>query len=245
MDETVKNLSARQIQILKAIIDEYINTADAVGSSTLEKKYNLGVSPATIRNEMARLTTMKLLKQPHTSSGRVPTPSALKYYVENLMKQKPLSVAEEVAVKERVWDYRQKSDKLLHEATRTLADKTHALALSVTDQGDLFYAGAGNILEMPEFYDFELTHNLFSTLDSFDYWWSVLSSHEDPFYIILGEELTGAPVLSQCGFVYMKFSTPHTKGAIGVVGPSRLNYPMIIPNVRYVGNLIAELSSSW
>ena len=74
----IPNLSERQIQILKAIIEEYIATAEPVGSETLDKKYNLGISPATIRNEMVRLTTMRLLNQSHTSGGRAPTPDALK-----------------------------------------------------------------------------------------------------------------------------------------------------------------------
>src|SRR4030043_1881984 len=85
MDE-VKDLTQRQIQILKAVIEEYIATAEPVGSETLDKKYNLGVSPATIRNEMVRLTDMKLLSQPHTSSGRSPTPEAMRFYVEHLMR---------------------------------------------------------------------------------------------------------------------------------------------------------------
>ncbi|OGG01366.1 hypothetical protein A2Z33_02345 [Candidatus Gottesmanbacteria bacterium RBG_16_52_11] len=241
----INELSSRQIQILKAIIEEYITTAEAVGSETLEKKYSLGVSPATIRNEMVRLTNMNYLKQPHTSSGRTPTPQALKYYVETLMKPKDLSVSEEVAVKESIWDYRQQVDKLLREATRTLAEKTHVLALTSTSTGDLYYAGAANILDMPEFYDFELTHNLFATLDKFDFWWNLIASHDSPFDILLGDELSRQSSLSRCGYIFAKFRTPHLSGAVGVVGPSRLNYPYVIPLVRYMGNLIGELGSAW
>ena len=72
--ETTFDLTPRQVTILKAIIEEFITTAEGVGSETLDKKYNLGVSPATIRNEMVRLSDMKLLKQSHTSAGRAPTP---------------------------------------------------------------------------------------------------------------------------------------------------------------------------
>lgn len=238
------NLTDRQIQILKAIIEEYIASAEAVGSETLDKKYSLGVSPATIRNEMVRLTDMKLLQQPHTSAGRSPTPAAMRYYVDHLMKPKDLSVAEEVAVKEKVWDYRQEVDKLLREATKTLADRTKALAITATNDGDLYYAGAAHILDMPEFFDYDLTHELFGTLDRFDYWWKLLEGHEDPFDILLGEEL-GPKSLSRCGFIYTKFASPHVSGAIGVVGPSRLNYPTIIPVVRYMGGLIDEFAESW
>lgn len=244
MDST-QNLTQRQISVLKAIIEEYINSAEPVGSETLEKKYNFDVSPATIRNEMVRLTEMGLLKQPHASAGRSPTPIALKYYVDNLMKTKDMSVAEEVAVKEKIWDYRQEVDKLLREATKTLAEKTKALALTATNEGDLYYAGTANILEMPEFYDYELTHDLLASLDQFDYWWNVLAAHEDPFYILVGEGPMSRGALSQCSFVYHKFSTPHVSGAIGVVGPSRLNFPAVIPVVRYMGGLIRQLASSW
>lgn len=241
--DPIADLTPRQIQILKAIIDEYIATAEDVGSETLEKKYNLGVSPATIRNEMARLTELGMLKQPHTSAGRSPTPVALKYYVDQLMKTKDLSVAEEVAVKEKIWNYRQEIDKLLREATKALAEKTRALAITATNEGDLYYAGAANILEMPEFFDYQLTHELLGTLDEYGFWWNVLESHADPFSILVGEDLSRG-ALMQCGFVYHKFKTPHVSGAIGVIGPSRLNYPYVIPIVRYVGDLIDEFASS-
>jgi len=243
--ENISQLTQRQIQILKAVIEEYIATAEAVGSETLEKKYNLVVSPATIRNEMVRLTEMGLLHQPHTSAGRAPTPVALRYYVDNLMKTRDMSVAEEVAVKEKIWDYRQEVDKLLREATKTLAEKTKALALTATKDGDLYYAGAANILDMPEFFDYELTHSLLTELDHYDFWWNILEAQTDPFDILFGDEIQQRGLLSRCGFVYAKFETPHVSGAIGVVGPSRLNYPTVIPVVRYLGGLIDELASSW
>lgn len=243
--DIAKDITPRQVSILKAIIEEYIATAQPVGSETLDKKYNLGVSPATIRNEMVRMTEMKLLTQPHTSSGRSPTPEALRFYVDVLMKPKDLSVTEEMSVKEKIWDYRQEMDKVLREATKALAEKTKTLAITATDQGDLYYAGAGNILDMPEFFDYELTHSLFDRVEQFDFWWKLLSSQEDPIDVLLGEEFIEKGALSQCGFVYNKFSTPHVKGAIGVIGPFRLNYPVIVPMVRYMGSLIGEMGTNW
>jgi len=243
--EQVHNLTERQIQILKAVIEEYIGTAEPVGSETLDKKYNLGVSPATIRNEMVRLTDMKLLRQQHTSGGRSPTPTAMKYYVDHLMKSKDMSVADEVAVKDKIWDYRQEVDKLLREATKALAEKTKTLALTATKDGDLYYSGAANILSMPEFYDYELTYHLLETLDNFGFWWDLLERSADPFAILLGEEIGQKGGISECGIVYYKFSTPHVSGAIGIVGPSRINYPQVVPVVRYMGGLIGELAGNW
>lgn len=243
--DAVDQLTPRQIIILKAIIDEYITTAEPVGSETLEKKYSLGVSPATIRNEMVRLTQMGMLSQPHASAGRSPTPAALQFYVDKLMKSKEMSVAEEASVKEKVWDYRQEMDKFLRESTKALASKTRALAFTATDDGDLYYAGAANILDMPEFYDYELTHHLLQALDQADFWWGVVSHGSDPFDVLIGDPLGKRGFLDQCSVIYYRFETPKLNGAVGVVGPSRLNYPSILPVVRYVGSLIGELGNRW
>ena len=78
------SLDKRKVKILKAIISSYIDNAEAVGSRTISKKYELGVSPATIRNEMSDLEEMGFLIQPHASSGRIPTDKAYRYYVDDL-----------------------------------------------------------------------------------------------------------------------------------------------------------------
>ena len=240
------DISQRQTAILKAMIDEYISTAEPVGSETLDKKYNLGVSPATIRNEMVRLTDNKFLKQPHTSAGRVPTPMALKFYIQNLMKQKSMSVSDEVSVKEKIWDYRQKTSQLLREATKALAEKTHTLALSTTSDGDVYYAGTAYLLDTLEFYDMIMTKNLLTALDQYGFWSSIFGHEvaDAPFYVIFGEELK-EHYLNNCGMVYAAIKTPKLQCTIGIVGPSRLNYPYVIPVVSYFGTLISGISKAW
>jgi heat-inducible transcriptional repressor len=240
-------LSDRQLQILKAIIEEYIETAEPVASETLDKKYNLGVSPATIRNEMVRLTTSGFLKQPHTSAGRAPTPHAMKLYVEKLMKPRELSVADEVSVKQKIWDYRAKMDRALKEATKTLAHETGTMSIAATDDGDMYSAGIGNILDMPEFYDIDITKHLLQTLDEYDYWWGIMESFAqsvDPLEVFLGEDLRRKYLMS-CGGIFVHFASDKHSGAIGVVGPTRLNYSRIVPVVRYMGNLISEIAKQW
>lgn len=237
------NLTNRQIQILKAVIEEYIETALPVGSETLDKKFNLGISPATIRNEMVRLTNQGFLRQPHTSAGRTPSPTALKYYVSNLLKQKDLSVAEEVAVKEKVWDKRHELDKLLKEATAVVAQRTKSLSLITTEEGDIYFAGASYILQIPEFYNLELTRKLFLLLDEYDYWRKLFFSQENEsdFKMIVGEEL--GQEFDSCGLVYTMFKIPgHGVGSIGVIGSNRLDYAYIIPFLHYMKGLITEIS---
>lgn len=237
------DLTERQRQILKSIIEEYMNTAEPVGSETLEKKYNLGVSPATLRNEMVRLTELGFLKKPHTSSGRTPTPIGIKLYVNELMKEQELSVAEEVAVKEKIWDYRNEFEKLIREATRGLAARTKNLALSATNGGNLYSAGTCHILEMPEFYDIDVTRTLLSLLDRSDYFEKLISKfmNDEDIHVLLGEDL-GPEIYASYGFVFRRFHAGDQEGVIGVLGPARLNYPYIIPTVRYFSDLIDEIT---
>ena len=237
-------LTARQTQILKAIIDEYIETAEPVGSQALDKKFNLGISPATIRNEMVDLTTLGYLRQPHTSAGRIPSPKAMKFYVDQLMEEKQMSLADEVKAKEEVWDSRADIDKLLEEATKALAERTRNVAVAATDEGKTWHAGYANIFANPEFSDLRDCANLFSFLDE------AQSLHElffekaisgSPIDILFGEEL-GWPGLSPVGVVATHFNIRGRNGALGVIGPIRLAYPTIIPTLRYFRKLIEEVT---
>jgi len=239
-----EGLTARQTQILKALIEEYIETAQAVGSEALDKKYNLGVSPATIRNEMVALTKLGYLRQLHTSAGRVPSPTAMKFYIDQLMEERQMSLADEVKTKEEVWDARNDLDELLNEATHALAERTKSLAIAATDEGKVWHAGYANVFANPEFSDLRTCANLFSFIEE------AQSLHElfferamsgSPIDVLFGEEL-GWPELAPMGVVATHFSARGRKGALGIIGPVRLSYPTIIPTLRYFKNLIEEVS---
>ena len=240
------DLTQRQVEILKSLIEEYIEKAEPVGSETLEKKYGLSASPATIRNEMVNLTKLGYLKKTHSSAGRMPTPAGMKFYVKQLMKEKDLSVTEETAVKESLWDYRDEEERFLRNLTRSLASKTKALAIATTANGNVYCSGYANILDMPEFFDIDVTRSLLSAVDEFESSRKFLADivGED-VQILLGDEL-GPTLQGPYGFVFMHYKTPmqHT-GEIGVLGPSRLNYTQIVPTVRYFGDLIEEIAKGW
>lgn len=236
------DLTQRQINILKNIVKDYIDTAESVGSETLEKKHDLGVSPATIRNEMAEMEKLGYLVKSHISSGRVPTSKALKLYVDELMKEKELSIAEQVEVKDKVWDLRENESKFLKEITRALAGKTRALAVSVTDEHDMFSAGYPYILEMPEFFDIDVTRNLLSILDESDLFDNIIIRIEKEFGIFLGDEFE-SEIFKPYSFVFSRFITKRNHGgSIGIVGPQRLHYDNIVPVVKYFGDLIKEVA---
>ena len=92
-------MDQRKRNVLQAVTDDYIATAEPVGSRTIARKYNLGVSPATIRNEMADLEEAGYLKQPHTSAGRIPPDLGYRYYVDSLMSPTELSVEEQMLLR--------------------------------------------------------------------------------------------------------------------------------------------------
>jgi len=117
-------LNDRTKNILKAIINSYIQTAEPVGSRTVTKRYELGLSPATVRNIMADLEEMGFLAQPHTSAGRVPTDKAYRFYIDMLLEVKSLTVVEE----HRIMNYplpREDFSHLLQETTKLLSDVSH------------------------------------------------------------------------------------------------------------------------
>lgn len=242
----MKPLSPRQISIIKAIVEEYTSTGEAVGSDTLDKKYNLGVSPATIRNEMVRLEDLGYLKQPHTSAGRVPTPVALKLYVSELMREDTLPVTEEVSVKERIWDHRKVLSELLPEATRVLSEKTGTIGFATTSDGIIYSSGYANLLNLPEFYDIDVMRQVLSIVESHSAMTSIFGRAVDtqPLHIILGDEF-GNEYLYPCAMAYIDFHAGKVSGHVGVLGPARLNYPYVFPMLRHMSSLLDEISASW
>jgi len=95
-------MDERKQRILKAIVQDYIATAEPVGSRTISKKAELGVSPATIRNEMADLEEMGLIEQPHTSAGRIPSDQGYRYYVDYLMDPMILNEEEKQNINQEI-----------------------------------------------------------------------------------------------------------------------------------------------
>lgn len=237
------DITSRQLDLLKIIIEEYIETARPVGSEMLDKKFNLGVSPATIRNEMVQLVRAGYLHQPHVSSGRIPTPKALRLYITELMREEDLSVAEEVSVKERIWDVRNQLDDLLREATRALADKTHCIGVAVTNRHRTYHAGYLHILEEPEFYDIDVTKSVFGLLEESNQLLSLLDQAQDEnaIHVLLGDDFDNQH-LYPVSIVFSDFTIGDVTGSIGVIGPSRLRFPYVIPMIRHLTRTLQEIS---
>lgn len=235
------DLSERQRQLLKAIIELYVKAGEPISSEIVEKNYNLGVSPATIRNEMVRLTDAGFLRQPHTSAGRVPTAMGFRFYINELMQERQVPIVDEVSIRQQLLDTRTQFDQMVQVATRTLAKKCCTLALAVSGS-DLYYAGAANILDIQEFYDIDVTRFVLSMFDEISTLQRVLSQAQgtDSLHVIFGEE-TDFKYLQPTSFAFVDFEAgPNNRGVIGVIGPNRLNFPVVIPYLRYIGGILSE-----
>lgn len=127
-------LDDRKKKVLKAVVNDYIESAEPVGSRTLARKYELGVSPATIRNEMADLEMLGYLKHLHTSSGRVPSSKGYRFYVDGLLPPKPVSDAEKAQI-DRWYRMRVKRvEEVFQETARIISKVTKNVSLVLAPQ---------------------------------------------------------------------------------------------------------------
>lgn len=128
------DLDARKQKILQAIIQDYISSAEPVGSRTIARKYDLGVSAATIRNEMFDLEMMGYLEQPHTSSGRIPSRKGYRFYVDCLLKPTKITDAEKQFVRAWFQDKVSSVDQIFQSTAKLLARITHNVTLVMASQ---------------------------------------------------------------------------------------------------------------
>ena len=147
-------LTERKKQILRAIVDSYIRTAEPVGSKTISQLPGMDFSPATIRNEMADLTSMGLLEQPHTSAGRVPSAAGYRLYVDELMQGYRLSMDETKTINQAMEVKMQEVDKMISQVGKLVSKMTNLPAYAVAARSsqrtvkrfDLILAEAGSFI---------------------------------------------------------------------------------------------------
>ncbi|MGZ4611446.1 MAG: heat-inducible transcriptional repressor HrcA [Actinomycetes bacterium] len=121
-------LEDRKLDVLRAIVEDYVSTHEPVGSKTLVERHNLGVSPATIRNDMAALEDEGYIAQPHTSAGRIPTDKGYRLFVDKLSSVKPLTAAERRAIQSFL-DGAVDLDDIVGRTVRLLAQLTRQVAV--------------------------------------------------------------------------------------------------------------------
>ena len=239
-------ITERQREILAQIIEEYAETAAPVGSVTMAQLF--GVSPATIRAEMARLEAMGLIAQPHTSAGRVPTDAGYRYYVNNLVSD-GAEMGEENeemgrlnrgmhAIEVRVMSQSQ-ADAAIRRAVDALVELTGNLGLA-TIGGQLYLAGISRLFTQPEFMDTGRVQAVAKLLDNLEPWLREAAPGEALNIFIGHENPIGKN--SEVSLIISRFRSPFSdRSYIGVLGPTRQNYARVMALVSHSGRMLEEI----
>lgn len=242
-------MSSRRLEILRAIVDEYVATQEPVGSKAIAERHGLGISPATIRNEMAVLEDEGLITQPHTSAGRIPTDKGYRVFVDKLATVKPLSAPERRAI-ETFLDEAHNLEQLMKRSAKLLADITKQVAvitypiIGESQSGEkLAISGTANLARSGE----DLGASLSPILEALEeqvVMLRLLDEARSTVHVRIGSEQSETN-LRTTSLVSIGYGAEASQmGAIGVLGPTRMDYAGSIAAVdavaRYVGRFIIE-----
>jgi transcriptional regulator of heat shock response len=244
--------TSRTAQILAAIVREYANSAQPVGSAEITAKYKLKVSPATIRHEMAVLEKAGYIEQPHTSAGRVPTDKGYRFFVNELMRRVEMSARDQHQLRSELLQLQQKyqdlGKELSHSLARLIANKTDQAAFALMPE-DSFSAGFSNILMQPgvDKKDLAEVSEFFENIDQRSE--SMLKKYlTGKSETLIGAELTagdskklGFPQIPKnYSMIVSKIQLPSGKeGIIGIVGPKSMRYDKNISMLDYITKLLS------
>ena len=188
------------------------------------------------------LSKQGYLEKPHVSGGRVPSPKAFRLYINELMREEELSVADEVSAKEKIWEGRNQLDKLLRDTSEALANRSKAIGLAITDDKTVFHSGYANLLEMPEFFDIQVMKRVLSIIEQTRVLEEIFERTEsyDKIQVVYGREL-GEKELEPIGLMYISVNALGHQCRLGVLGSERFNYPYLIPMMKYFKSLIEQM----
>ena len=235
-------MQERQLEILRAIVDEYVATQEPVGSKVIAERHPLGVSPATIRNDMAILEDAGLITQPHTSAGRIPTNTGYRLFVDKLAEVKPLSTAERRAIETFLASSHDREDLFIRTA-KLLAQLTKQVSvIQYPDEEKVVLAGTANLARGSAQ---ETVASIFPILEALEEQVILLRLLADAGQIVqvrIGDEQTEKSLqttsLISVGYGIEGQST----GALGIIGPTRMDYAQTMATVnavaRYIGTFL-------
>lgn len=240
------DITKRQRKILEIVVKEYIEIGEPISSHFIEKNYDLGVSPATIRNDLKRLVEADYLDQPHTSAGRIPSDKGYRYFVNKLIKMKRQLKSKQLA--DRVHKLERKMNdevKYLRELTGFLAGLSSALTYSYLEEEDLYWKeGFEEALDYPEFQNIQKVHSFLHLVKEFE------KSFEESFANNLKKEEVRIYIgkespLGNKDFSILVSRCPFSKnkeGFLAILGPKRMAYDK---NIALINSLVKLLENGY
>jgi heat-inducible transcriptional repressor len=238
-------LTKRQKEILLAIIEEYMESPDEVGSSQLIKKHDFEVSSATIRNEMVKLMDMGYLEKTHQSSGRLPTDLAFRLYINEKVNREVMNSVEMVDVRQGIFRVRFSPEKLIHSILRILEEQSGTASFILMEDMTRHY-GISSLINYEELQNVKFLQRILDLLEDENLLKSVFSkSTGDDVNVLIGSEL-GIQDLNECAIAFTKFDFWDDRtGHMGVVGSRRMNYQKVIPLLSEVRSAVHSSLKGW
>lgn len=223
----MNNLTSRQQDLLKIIIESYIKTSVPVGSKQITD--NLDVSSATIRNEMAELESMGYLIQPHISAGRIPTEEAYMFYINNFLDKNIEIASDDKVLLEDVVNTGDEREYYKNLAKK-LADMLNLAIIVSFSKNDIYFTGISGLFTQMEFKkDFVCLTDFTSLLDHLDEKSSAIFDKVDSeVNINIG---SNNPFSEFCGSIVMKMNYNYL---FSIIGPIRMDYVRVLSCLKYI-----------
>ncbi len=233
----------RKDRLLGVVVAQYIKTITPVSSGFIASNNYLDASSATIRNILAELESDGLLTHPHTSSGRVPTQSGYRYYVDHLMNEIQLLEEEKTQIQREYQESVTELEILLDKTSQVISDITNYTSIiSIDGEHKLFCKGTGFIVEYPEIPDLQRIRYILNALEEKEQILDVINRDlEKKIQVYIGEELE-CEEFDGCSLAissYQKKDGP--SGRIAVLGPTRMNYERVVSTLEYISNVMNEI----
>ncbi len=221
-------MKERTIQILTALIQDFIESATPVASKKLLLKEDFDISSATVRNEFAMLEEVGLIQSPHVSAGKVPTQKGYRFFVDELLENKEQDLLVHSIFAKHIAEYRlAKSKETIFDIVRLIAQLSSNVAFVTIDSDRTFYLGLSNVLRSPEYILHpEKAAQIVEILEGRARFEKMISSLEvpaDEVKIFIGQENL-LEEISSCAILVTRFQTKDISGTIGILGPMRMKY---------------------
>lgn len=238
-----RDMNDRQREVFAAIVELYTKTAEPVGSEALLERHHFAVSSATLRNDMLALEEAGYLYQPHTSAGRIPTDEGYRYYVEEMMGDKPLSKRDQLKLQEEFLKLQAKHTRTVRTTAKLLSALSGNLAVSgVIGKDEVYDFGMKTLIEDPEFQEMDELCRLVETLDTLDERIDGLlaSVADGETKIFIGKEnpLAGA---ENCAMVVSPYrDSSGERGILAIIGPKRMEYAKNKSLIEHMKKLLSS-----
>jgi len=219
----------RKKALLSQIIREYIKSASPVGSKLLENKSHLGVSSATIRNEMAELEKEGYIAQPHTSAGRIPTEKGYKFFLENYVVEGKIADREKKEIRKVL--SQDPVELSVKAAARKLAEFSNNAVITAFSENNIYYTGLANLFSQPEFKEAAMVYSLSLVIDHLEQAVSEIFGQVDQVAVRIGSD---NPFGQDCSSVAGRWQFKGQSGLMAILGPMRMDYEKNLGLINYL-----------